>query len=312
MFKRNAYILGATIAMTAAMPLMAQETQSDIVTETEAPAENTAENQTEAVAKVDMIDVQGDTVLATVNGQDITMAQAIVTRMGLPEQFQSLPAEVIFPGVIEQLIQQEVLAQAIEGLSQRSEIQLTNQRRQLGANDKVDEIMAMPVDEAAVKAAYDAQYSAVEPEKEYHAAHILVETEEKIKELIALLDGGADFTELAKEHSTGPSGPSGGDLGWFGLGMMVKPFEDAVMTLEAGQNSGPVKTQFGWHVVKLNETRMKAAPTLDEVRDELIAKIHADNVDMELQKLLDAAQIDRINVETVNPAALQDLSLLDQ
>lgn len=298
MLKRNALLLTTAVSVCLAMPLAAQDTE-------------TSEPQTEE-PKVEMIDVTGDTVVATVNGEDITMAHVVAARISLPEQFQQLPDEVLLPGIVEQLIQQAILGQAMGELSHRAEIRLENQRRELAANEKVEEVIAGAVTDEALQAAYDAEYADAEPTQEYSAAHILVETEDEAKDLIEKLDGGDDFAELAKEFSTGPSGPNGGDLGWFGAGMMVKPFEDAVMGLEPGAISAPVQTQFGWHVIKLNETRMKGAPTLDEVRSELTIKVENDAVEAALQALLDAAKIDRIALEGIDPAALRDMTILDQ
>ncbi|MDE9450192.1 peptidylprolyl isomerase [Aliiroseovarius sp. Z3] len=298
MLNRNALFLTTALSVCLALPLSAQDT-------------DTAEVQTEEPA-VEMIDVTGDTVVATVNGEDITMAHLVAARASLPEQFQQLPDDVLLPGIVEQLIQQAVLGQAMGELSHRAEIRLENQRREMAANDKVEEVIASAVTDEALQAAYDAEYANAEPTQEFSAAHILVETEDKAKELIEELSGGADFAELAKEHSTGPSGPSGGDLGWFSAGMMVKPFEDAVMEMDAGAISDPVQTQFGWHVIKLNETRMKGAPTLDDVRSELTIKVENDAVEAALKALLDAAKIDRIALEGIDPAKLRDMTLLDQ
>ena len=298
MLKRNAIILSAALSAVLAYPLVAQDTG--------------ATTEPEAEPKVEMIDVTGDTVVATVNGDDITMAHVVAARTSLPEQFQSLPDDVLLPGIVEQLIQQAVLGQAMGELSHRAEIRLENQRRELAANDKVEEVISSAVTDDALQAAYDAQYANAEPTKEFSASHILVEAEDKAKELIVELEGGADFAELAKTHSTGPSGPNGGELGWFGPGMMVKPFEDAVMAMEDGAISAPVQTQFGWHVIKLNESRMKGAPALEDVRDELAVQIESDAVETALKALLDAATIDRIALEGIDPAALRDMTLLDQ
>lgn len=294
MFKRNALMISTAIALFTALPLTAQDDK--------APAE----------PAVEKIDVNADTVVATVNGDKITMAHVIMARMSLPQQFQQLPDDVLLPGIVEQLIQQSVLGQAMGELSQRAEIRLENQRRELAANDKLEAVMANAVTDEALQAAYDAQYSDAKPTAEYKAAHILVETEDEAKALVTELEGGANFAELAKARSTGPSGPNGGDLGWFSAGMMVKPFEDAATALQPGTISAPVKTDFGWHVIKLEETRMKGAPTLDEVRDELVAKVEGDAVNTALQTLLDAATIDRIKLETIDATVLRDTSLIEQ
>lgn len=299
MLKRNAILLGTALAAMMSFPAAADDA---------APTTKTETTETPEVAK---IDATGTTVLATVNGDDITLGHLIVARQALPQQYQGLPNDVLMQGLLEQVIQQTVLGQAIGELSRRAELQLENQRRSMIATEKVEEVISSAVTEEALQAAYDETYADAEPTKEYSAAHILVKTEDEAKDLITQLNDGADFAELAKEKSTGPSGPNGGDLGWFGQGMMVKPFEEAVLNLEPGQISAPVNTQFGWHVVKLNDTRMKGAPPIDEVREELAAKIENDAVEQAVQKLLDAAKIDRIDLDTVDPTALGDLSLLD-
>lgn len=294
MVKRNAILLGTALAAMLAVPALAQETASDA-------------QETPEVAK---IDATGSTVLATVNGDDITLGHLIVARQALPQQYQTLPNEVLLQGLLEQVIQQTVLGQAMGELSRRAELELENQRRAMVAEEKIDAVIATAVTEEALQAAYDEVFANAEPSPEYNASHILVETEEAAKELLTKLEAGTDFAELAKEFSTGPSGPNGGELGWFGPGMMVKPFEEAVVALEPGQVSAPVETQFGWHVVKLNDSRVKGAPTLDEVREELTAKIENDAVEQAVQGLLEAATIKRIDLETVDPETLGNLSLL--
>lgn len=293
MLKRHAILTATAMSLALSLPLSAQE--GDAATE----------------APVEMIAVDGNTVVATVNGDQITMAHVIAARQSLPEQYQSLPDDVLLPGLVEQLIQQSVLSQAISEVSRRAEIQLENQRREITAAEMVEEVVSKAVTDEGLQVAYDAQYAGAVPTEEFNASHILVETEDKAKDLIAQLNGGADFADLAREHSTGPSGPNGGELGWFGPGMMVKPFEDAVLALESGSISAPVQTQFGWHVVKLNDKRMRGAPPLDEVREELIAKIENDAVDAALQNLLSAATIDRLSLDGIDPATLRDMTLLD-
>jgi len=136
-----------------------------------------------------------------------------------------------------------------------------------------------------------------------------VETEEEAQALIDTLNGGADFAELAKEKSTGPSGPNGGELGWFGLGMMVAEFEEAVLGMEAGDVSAPVQTQFGWHVVRLNDKRNKPAPTLEETLPTLMDTLRQQAVEDEIQALTEGADITR-PPEGFDVSLMRDLSLL--
>ena len=250
-----------------------------------------------------------DTVLATVDGVEITLGHVIQTRQTLPQQYQQLPADVLFPGILDQLIQQSVLSATVEGEPKSVALAMENQRRSLMANLAIDAILATAVTDEKLQAEYDAAYGNVEAGQEYNAAHILVETEEKAKELVAEARGGADFAELAKEHSTGPSGPNGGSLGWFGAGMMVPPFEAATFALEVGAISDPVQTQFGWHVIKLNETRAIEAPSLDEVRGELEATVQQKAVEAQVLAMTAAANVDRSGAEGIDPAVLDQLSL---
>jgi len=252
-----------------------------------------------------------ETVVAIVGGQEITLGQIIVARTTLPQQYQQLPPEVLYDAILEQLIQQTVLAEEHgPELPLHAKIALANETRQLLAGDQIEKIMASAASEDDIKAAYEAKYGADYHEMEYNASHILVETEDDAKAIRKELDDGADFAELAKTKSTGPSGPNGGELGWFSKGMMVPEFEDAVMALKPGEVSAPVQTQFGWHVVKLNEEREKPAPTLDEVHDQLAAELQQKAVADHVKELVDNAEITRPQVEGLDPAMIQDLDLV--
>ena len=172
-------------------------------------------------------------------------------------------------------------------------------------------MMADPLPEADVQAAYDEQFGSAEPEQEFNASHILVETEEEAREIMETVKGGADFAETAKEKSTGPSGPGGGSLGWFGKGAMVPAFEAAVVELEPGEVSEPVQTQFGWHVIKLNETRTAEAPALEDVRTDIENQLRQETLQAEIERLAEAADVDRKDVESVDPAVLKQTELLE-
>lgn len=254
-----------------------------------------------------------ETVVATVNGTEITLGHMIVLRNALPPQYQALPDEVLFRGILDQLIQQTALAQSVEGtMTIRDRIAIENERRGYLAGSALRALVSAAVTDAALQAAYDARYKDAAPATEYNAAHILVPDEALANDLKSQIDGGADFAELARTHSIDPgSGGNGGGLGWFGLGMMVKPFEDAVVALEPGQVSAPVQSQFGWHIVKLLETREAAAPTFDDVRDELAGEIEGAAVEAHLKTLTDGATITRPG-EGLDPALLRDQALVDK
>ncbi|HIP23525.1 MAG TPA: peptidylprolyl isomerase [Rhodobacteraceae bacterium] len=255
-----------------------------------------------------------DSVIASVNGTDITLGHVIVLRSQLPQEYQSLPDDVLFEGIISQIVEQTLLADFAEAnaeIPREVGLALENERRALYAAVQIEEIAARDVSDEAVQAAYDAQYGNLPAEPEFNASHILVETEEEAQALIVRLEGGADFAELAKEKSTGPSGPNGGELGWFGLGMMVEPFEEAVLEMEVGAISAPVNTQFGWHVLILNEKRNKPAPTLDETGVALMDGLRQAAVEAEIAAMREGADI-TLPEEGFDAALMRDVSLLEE
>lgn len=251
-------------------------------------------------------------VVATVGGTDITVGHMIVAWASLPEQYQGLPDDVLFQGILDQLVQQTALEQQFTGdLPSRIDLQLENERRSLVAGEAIDGIMQDPLDEADVQEAYEADYGSAEQAPEYNASHILVETEEAALAVIEELEGGADFAAVARENSTGPSGPNGGQLGWFGAGAMVPEFEEAVVALEADAISAPVKTQFGWHIIKLNETRIQEAPALEEVRDQIELQIRQIRAQEKIEAVTEAAEVDRTGAEGVDPSVIKQISALE-
>lgn len=254
-----------------------------------------------------------DTVVASVNGTEITVGHMILVRESLPEQYRNLPNEQLFDGILEQLIQQTLLADLIGDKDSR-EIRLTleNDRRLMKASQAVEELSAQAIGEDEIAASYDDRYADADMGMEYDASHILVETEEAAVNLIDKLQAGADFVELAKQFSTGPSGPGGGALGWFGLGMMVPPFEAAVVAMEKGAISSPVKTDFGWHVIKLNDTRAISAPALDEVRGEIIAELQRIAIERRIDELRQQATISRTPVEDIGVAVISQSELMSE
>ncbi|NHB75954.1 peptidylprolyl isomerase [Rhodobacter calidifons] len=252
-----------------------------------------------------------DTVVATVNGTKITLGHMIALRESLPPEYQQLPDDVLFRGIYEQLIQQEVLAQSVKDLTPRAMATIENDRRGLVSGLAIDGIVKEAVTDAALQAAYDARFKDAKPQTQYNAAHILVQTEEEAQAIKAELDAGADFAELAKARSTDTgSGANGGNLGWFGLGMMVKPFEDAVVAAKVGEVAGPVQSDFGWHLILVKETRIAEKPTLDQMRDELAAEVERAAINARIEELSKVATVTREG-EGLDPALLKKADLID-
>ncbi len=153
-----------------------------------------------------------------------------------------------------------------------------------------DFVASNPATDAEIEEAYEKQV-ALAPPLEFKARHILVETQGEANDLVSQLDGGADFAELAKEKSTGPSGPNGGDLGWFAPNQMVAPFSRAVAGLKNGEfTKEPVQTQFGWHVILREDSRETAPPTLESVRDVMKQRIEQKKLQDYLSELRNSLQ----------------------
>ena len=258
-------------------------------------------------------DLTADTVVATVNGTNITLGQMIVLRGTLSDQYQALADDVLFKGILEQLIQQVMLEQSLgDKITKRDLIAVENNKRGYLSGIALQAVVGASVTDAALQSAYDARFKDAVAKTEYHAVHILVATEDEAKALKVKLDGGEDFAELAKVNSTDTgSGANGGDLGWFGLGAMVKPFEDAVIAAKVGEVTAPVKSDFGWHLIKVLETRVAAAPPLDDVRDELASAIEQKAIEAHLKTLTDAATITRPGME-FDPKTLRDETIVDK
>lgn len=257
-------------------------------------------------------DVSAATVVARVNGTDITVGHMIAARDALPEQYRTLPDETLFSGIMDQLIQQSALEQSVAGqLSLRDQLMFDNARRDFLSNIALSEVVLTAVSDEALQAAYDARFKDFAPQKEYSAAHILVDSQEKANELKAELDNGADFATLAKANSTDTgSGANGGDLGWFGMGQMVKPFEDAVIAAELGKVTAPVQSDFGWHLVLVKESRIAEKPTLESMRDELSADLQQLAIESHIKTVTQAATVERLG-DALDPSVLSNTALLD-
>lgn len=175
-------------------------------------------------------------------------------------------------------------AELKEGPDLKARIEL-QERAMLAQAVASDFIASNPATEEEMRAIYDEQVK-LAPPIEFKARHILVATQGEAVDIITQLDGGADFAELAKEKSTGPSGPSGGDLGWFPPDRMVTEFSQAVQALEDGAYSAePVQTQFGWHVILREESRESAPPPFDSVRDALKQNVEGQKLQDYLESL---------------------------
>ncbi len=250
------------------------------------------------------------TVVATVNGTDITLGHMAAMRQGLPADYDQLEPQMLYDSILDQLVRQQAVGDTADAPAPYVQLSLDNERRALLASQVLAARVESDVTDEAIETEYQRLYGDQEPQPEFDASHILVETEAEAEELIAELEDGADFAELARARSTGPSGPNGGALGWFGAGAMVPAFDAAVRDMEPGEIAGPVETEFGWHVIRLNDSRQSAAPPLDEVRGEIAQSLQERVVTEAMDEIMADAEVSRPEVD-VDPSVLGDAAFLD-
>lgn len=215
-----------------------------------------------------------DNVIATVGGMDIYESELAYTISDMGAQFAQLPPEQRRVAALSSLIDIKLLAARAkeEGLGDSEAFQrrmdfLTDRALH---NEYFKQEVMDAISEEEVRARYEEEVAAMPAAEEINARHILVETEEEARSIIEELDGGADFAELAKEHSTDGSAANGGDLGYFQRGQMVPAFEEAAFALEPGSyTQNPVESQFGWHVIKVEDKRTAEPPAFEAVSDQV-------------------------------------------
>ena len=219
-----------------------------------------------------------DKVVAKVNGKSLTDADLKRAENEIGADLGSLPESQRRRALVEFLIENQIFADAAEeqklGTGSGFDERMQYYRRRALRDAYFDKNVKEQVSEATAKTFYDDQVKGLKPDEEVQARHILVDAEEKAKEIADKARGGGDFAALAKEHSKDPgSKEDGGMLGFFSRGQMVPQFEDAAFGLKKGEISKPVKSQFGWHVIKLEDRREKKLPTFDEVKDRILSSM---------------------------------------
>jgi peptidyl-prolyl cis-trans isomerase C len=239
-------------------------------------------------------------VLARADGIDITEDDVKLAESEIGPNLGSVPADQRLRLVVEYLIDNRLMASAAQkanlGSDPSMQARLDYYKNRALRDLFYEKNVGAAVTEAEAKAAYDKQVAAQPPVEEVHARHILVDKKEDAEDIEAKLKGGADFAQLAKDKSkdTG-SAPNGGDLGFFAKGQMVKEFEDAVWVLKPGDVSPPVQTQFGWHVIKLEEKRVRPAPPFDGLKDRIMQSLLQQKFGEVLEGLHKSAKIEWVD-----------------
>jgi len=217
---------------------------------------------------------QEDKVIATLNGQQITEADMALAEEQLGAQFGRLPEAERRVALLSALIDLKLLANAAveQKIDESDEFKQQQEflRNQALHSAFIEKNVIEQITDDEVKARYDEEVKKLTMPEEVHARHILVESEDEAKAIIKQLDDGGNFEEIAKEKSKDGAAANGGDLGYFTKGRMVPEFETAAFAMESGSYSKePIKTQFGWHVLKVDDKRQQPAPTLEQVSDEV-------------------------------------------
>ncbi len=281
---RAALLAGAAFAATLAGAAFAQETQ--------APAQPEA-----AQPGVTQTQADPNQVVARINGVDVTRQQVIDSATDLPEQVRA-QIDQVFPLLVKRYIGLELLAEKgrADNLAEDPEVKkiVAEAESQAIRQVYITRYLDQQITDAAVKSRYDQKLKENPPPEEVRAAHILVATEDEAKAIIEQLNGGADFAAVAKEKSTDKgSGANGGELGWFAKNVMVKEFADAAFAMQPGDISkAPVKSQFGFHIIKLEERRTQPAPTLESQREQIRAELAEETVQALVASLRKDAKVE--------------------
>ena len=245
-------------------------------------------------------------IVANVNNEDISLETMIHAMNDLPPEIQSQPFMSYYEDLLERVIDIKLFAQ--EG----KKMKLDEEPSVRAAIDFVIEKVLMQaflskyvqenIKEENIKASYNNFIADETSREEIKASHILIDTESEAIDVINMLNDGDDFAELAKNKSTGPSGPSGGDLGWFKRGQMVPPFEKAAFSINRNEISQrPVQTQFGWHVIKIFDKRIPEAPSYESMKSKLIQDLERKIVSKKIQDLRNDALIEKLSSSELEP-----------
>lgn len=240
-------------------------------------------------------------VIAKVGGEEVHAADLADAAQSLPEELRGMPPAMLYPMLLDQMIDRKVIVLAArrqnladDPVVKRAIARATDSALQ---NALLTREIAPTLTDEAIQARYQRDVAGKQGEEEIRASHILVADEDKAKQVIAELKAGAAFADLAKKYSTDPSaGQNSGDLGWFKKADMLPEFSDAAFALQPGQiTEAPVKTRFGWHVIKLEERRVAPPPPLDQVKDEIRQSLIQEGVARVLAQARQGVAIEKFN-----------------
>lgn len=244
-----------------------------------------------------------DPIVATVNGQPVRLSELEIAQQSLPQQYRNMPLQAVFPALLERMIDSKLVVQ--EGKKSKTNEDPAFKKRMAFVEEQVlqdywiQREIARMVTAEKIQQRYQERLKSMPAEEEVHARHILVSTEDEAKALLAELKKGAAFDKLAKDKSTDKaSGAEGGDLGWFKKSDMVKEFADAAFNLKKGELSeAPIKTQFGYHVIQVDDRRTAPPPALEELAEQIREELAREAVTAQLDKMRSGAKIEKFNMD---------------
>ena len=255
--------------------------------------------------------LSADTPFVEVNGKIIKFGSAIIAFSKLQQRNVKFDESTIFSQIVQQLVNEELLSQKIDKENKLTLLALEHEKRSAKAAQMVSKILKNFPNDELVNSAYKNLINELKGSLEYNASHILVKDEDQAKTIRKDIDNGKKFEALAKEHSIGPTGKNGGNLNWFDLASMVPEFSTALMVLSEGDVSQPVQTKFGWHIIKLNETREKKIPEFKRIEAQLRQNLRQKKINDYLKSLSENSEINFVG-ENINPNEITNIQLLEK
>jgi len=241
-------------------------------------------------------------IVATVDGKPIFLSEIIGMAQRLPEQYRKMSLEAVYPSLLTRAIDSKLVT--LEGRRAGFSKDPVVKKRLLDVEDQIiseiflTKTIGSQVTEEALQKIYSETKSEMASGDQIKARHILLDSEEKAMEIIKKLQAGGEFAKLASEYSTGPSAASGGDLGWFGEGQMVPEFSKAAFALNPGDIvTKPVKTQFGWHIILVEDRKVSAPPSFDEAKEQLASTMSQKLLKELIETLRSKAKIVRFQAD---------------
>lgn len=282
------------LALVLGLALVAPAAYAQTTTSTPAPAAAAEPTAQEVVDQ--------NPVVARVKGQEIRLEAVMAMIQDLPDQYKQVPISALYPMLVKRAVNHALLLDAAKAAGMGDDEDLKAEVEEFRQN-KMREYLLLgrleqEITEEALRSSY-ARFLVDNPaNQELRARHILLKTEAEAREVIAELQGGADFAEVAKAKSQGPSAPTGGDLGFFTAEKMVKPFSEAAFKMaEQEISADPVQTRFGWHVIKVEERRDQPRPTFEEKVQELEQEMTGKIIGDMITSLRDGVAIEELNLD---------------